>query len=537
MGSRLAELDQRDLARVRAELIELIAARFAYPPFFDYRAGAPRMRPVSATRRQQIAQFVQAVDLGAIEQVDLDAAPVRRFLERLLQRYLDSNPDLAREPARQRVSLLRVSVPRVAAEAQRGLIAFVAGDRGSYGLPRARASWLGAEPTHGALDPARMERSAQYIQAALLPRRDSPATANGSNGASESTLPAATPAASILEPPAAARRAGVPPVAAPLADLPLAQFQQTEPQPAVNANGFHSAASAPEAPNGNGYGNGNGHAADVSVAAWASMLRELSGPMPTLPTHRDPPVPTSPFAGLEAGIQSGLFGPLPENPFTEPMVVPPSPGNGHAGNGYRAQSGQGNASHSVDGADGPARELPPGMIEMYSEYLRALRPTPAPPGEAPPGERPNAWPNAWPVTPPTADDGAWERSTMPPAPGYGAYGASPAHVPTPPPMPLPVPDAAGGGNDQMIFAQLRNQLDAYLRMAAREVGLPATASDPAQVLDGLRRAGRMSAGDVRLAERILTITGRVLAGESATPEDYRQAFMLYLLYHRSRVGE
>jgi hypothetical protein len=34
----------------------------------------------------------------------------------------------------------------------------------------------------------------------------------------------------------------------------------------------------------------------------------------------------------------------------------------------------------------------------------------------------------------------------------------------------------------------------------------------------------------------LAITGRVLAGGAASPDDYRQAFMLYLLFHRGQVG-
>lgn len=88
----------------------------------------------------------------------------------------------------------------------------------------------------------------------------------------------------------------------------------------------------------------------------------------------------------------------------------------------------------------------------------------------------------------------------------------------------------------MIFAQLRNQLDAYLRATARTAGVQVAGTDPERVLAALRRNGRMSAADVRLAESILAITGRVLAGGTATQEDYRRAFMLYLLFHRGRIG-
>ena len=58
MGVSLAQLHQRDIARLRAELCEVIAARFAWPAFFDYRTGALRTRPLGAPRRQEINAFV-----------------------------------------------------------------------------------------------------------------------------------------------------------------------------------------------------------------------------------------------------------------------------------------------------------------------------------------------------------------------------------------------------------------------------------------------------------------------------------------------
>ncbi|HEY7832430.1 MAG TPA: hypothetical protein VIG30_02590 [Ktedonobacterales bacterium] len=571
MGSSLADLDQRDVARVRAELAEVIAARFAYPAFFDYRAGAPRMRPLAATRRQEIARFVQLADLGAIEQMDLTAPQVRRMLERLLRRFLELGGEAASSEVRRRAALARVDVPAVAAEMQRGLVAFATGApevAGGYGLPRQRVSWHGTNPAASAPDPARAAQSARLIQAALLPRRDP--TLGKPYGADETD--------EIESEPAAASVAPMPqPASAPAPwyigddsgdDALAARQSPTEPTPAAHPLGWRAAVArvprddpheiwndapdvnagvvaavpiAPAAPTGSrddagaGNGVGNGHAATVAPTAWAAMLRDLNSPEST----------PSPFQGLGGGAQSGIFGPLPENPFGEPLTGPlAAVGNGN-GHDMLASPGA-NGSHAAED-DGAMRGLPPALIQVYSEYLRALRPA-----DLPPATPPVAPPDSTPITPPrhtlqavpAPDAGAWERPTMPPAPpaplaSNGLRGHAAPIPATPGAAPAPAASAAASadaGNDRLIFAQLRNQLDAYLRVMALAAGIPAEAGEPERVVAALARAGRLSAGDERLAGQILAITGRVLAGGAASPDDYRQAFMLYLLFHRGQVG-
>ncbi|HEV7126697.1 MAG TPA: hypothetical protein VGN32_04560, partial [Ktedonobacterales bacterium] len=60
--------------------------------------------------------------------------------------------------------------------------------------------------------------------------------------------------------------------------------------------------------------------------------------------------------------------------------------------------------------------------------------------------------------------------------------------------------------------------------------------EPAAALAALRQSGVLDEADLRLAEGILGITERILAGQLASADDIRQAFMLYLLYHRRHVG-
>ena len=75
-----------------------------------------------------------------------------------------------------------------------------------------------------------------------------------------------------------------------------------------------------------------------------------------------------------------------------------------------------------------------------------------------------------------------------------------------------------------------------MRTAARSYGTPADGKDPSTVLDFLRGSGFVDEADLRIAESILALTDRVNGNGMASLEDYRQALMLYLLYHRGHLG-
>jgi hypothetical protein len=105
--------------------------------------------------------------------------------------------------------------------------------------------------------------------------------------------------------------------------------------------------------------------------------------------------------------------------------------------------------------------------------------------------------------------------------GWGAFG---------------LPAEEGERIDRLIFAQLSYQIEAFIRRAAQSYGVRARGEDPAAVLDALRRAGHVDEADVRIAENILAVADRIATEGGATRDDYRQALMLYLLYHRARSG-
>ena len=123
------------------------------------------------------------------------------------------------------------------------------------------------------------------------------------------------------------------------------------------------------------------------------------------------------------------------------------------------------------------RELPPDLYQLYGDYLNDMEP------EAPVRPAPRA------SAPPPAP---------PPAPPRPATRQQPPSTPT----------DANARNDQSIFWQLRYQLEAYVRRAARSYGVPHQGGDPATVLDELRRSGFVDEADLRIAEGVFALTDR-----------------------------
>ena len=240
--------------------------------------------------------------------------------------------------------------------------------------------------------------------------------------------------------------------------------------------------------------------ADEPVPAMPASPPGLTGRVtPPVPAPRSAILPSlpsgSPFASLATGAQSPLFGmpSIAESP-TGPLAVPVRAG----------QAGQAGAG------------VPEDLYQLYGDYLRDMQPEAFGRGAPPP---------AMPVAaPPPAGR---PRPQEPPA-----RPQPPPPVWSPPGVPQPPADARG---DRLIFFQLRYQLEAYIRRAARSYGVQTRSDDPSGVLDALRRSGFVDEADMRLAEGILAVTDRVTASGTASVEDYRQALMLYLLYHRSHL--
>jgi hypothetical protein len=419
MGTALADLDARDIARLRVELCEVIATRFAVPPFFDYRLGRARVRPLASTGRKEIAAFVQSASLDPVIHADVASGVVRKFLQSLFLRYLEESPELTRGLLPRRHVALRADTWHAAGEVQRGLVDLASGRPGDFGVVRPPTSWLPKKDGDGRpeADWKRIERETQALSAVLVH--------SGENS-------------------------------------PRDRGARTGPTPGRAAGGTGDWAGAPL-----------DHTAPLHVVRPAAAPAE------------------SPFAGLAIGSQSSLFGEhaqagMSDQPTTQQPIV-----------------GLG----SLPPVAAP-RELPSDLYKLYAGYMRDLNLSESKEVQS------------------VKVRGLSAPSVPGPAAGWADPTASP-HYPRQPSDPR---------SDVLIFDQLRHQVDAYIRLAARSYGVRVNGSDPASALDALRRSGNVEGADLRLAEGILAIADRVCATGTASIDDYRQAFMFYLLYHRARVG-
>ncbi|MEO7001156.1 MAG: hypothetical protein ABI068_05115 [Ktedonobacterales bacterium] len=455
MAVSVRTLEQRQLERLRAELGEVIAVGFAYPPFFDFRANRLAARPVDRAKRDEIALFLNSFNFDPLMQCDVNAPELRRFVERLLLRYLEVNEAFARPRHKRLLPGLRAHAARVAAETQRHLQAHLNGSAQGFGVRRAAPSWAVGSDQQSRTPPEERAHNTRILEAILLRTEAESGSASGPAGASlSSQSPQRGPATPAQRPGA---RWGESWAGQPTGDLTVP----------VSAQDF----------------------ARANLAAGGR----------------------SPFEALGTGAQSGALRdatPIADQPTGPLATFHPATGN-----------------HQQGGASG-ARDVPAELYQLYSDYLSDMQPDPTPP----------------PLV-----------FTAPPPPPQGQSGpfGQPPYQPSQPQRPAmrdagqaphPTPQANQGApsnnprSDKLIFWQLRYQLEAYIRRAAFSYGVPNRGGDPASVLDALRRSGFVDEADLRIAEGIFALTDRVTAGSAASVEDYQQALMLYLLYHRSHLG-
>ena len=119
MAARMSELEPRTLERLRADLVELMAATVAYPAYFDFRANHLVTRPIDRARMEEIQRYLSSVNFTPLERADVSSAETRRFIERLVARYTDVNEGIRSRYSGRYLPRLRAMAPRVADEAQR----------------------------------------------------------------------------------------------------------------------------------------------------------------------------------------------------------------------------------------------------------------------------------------------------------------------------------------------------------------------------------------------------------------------------------
>jgi hypothetical protein len=184
---------------------------------------------------------------------------------------------------------------------------------------------------------------------------------------------------------------------------------------------------------------------------------------------------------------------IKQTPTAAERLEPP----GFLGFGRRKPPAQAPAQPQVAAAASQRpREAPADLLKLYGEYLADMQP----------------------------EMTSHETAAVPRYPTvHGVSSGAPA-------------DAGDARTDMQVFYQLRLQIEGYVRQAARSYGLPTLAGDPAHVIEALRGSNLVDESDLRIAEGVLALSDRVIADGRASVQEYRQAMMLYLLYHRSHLA-
>jgi len=88
----------------------------------------------------------------------------------------------------------------------------------------------------------------------------------------------------------------------------------------------------------------------------------------------------------------------------------------------------------------------------------------------------------------------------------------------------------------MIFSQLQHQISTWVKMAAVSHQIDIAGRDAPELVEELRRTAALEEAELQVIESLVALCYRVTSTKQATMEDYKQAMMLYLLHHRSRLA-
>src|SRR5258708_7838837 len=195
MGVYLNQLPPTEVARLKAELAETLIANFCYPRFYDDRANALRMRPVDRAKRQEVWQYLNAVDFNVWGRVDVDSPDFQHQIERLFIHFVQRNRSFFGQQGRKRMTDVRTLIAGCSTVLAEGLRGHLRGQQESqpFGSPRPVSSWSAAKGT-GQVDLPweQVLSTTMQVQQQLQEARGEVRPASGPM---PSTPPAATPGA------------------------------------------------------------------------------------------------------------------------------------------------------------------------------------------------------------------------------------------------------------------------------------------------------------------------------------------------------
>ncbi|HEY7350273.1 MAG TPA: hypothetical protein VH599_18285 [Ktedonobacterales bacterium] len=577
MGGSLGHLTSRQVERLKSELAEVIITNFCYPAFLDYRLNMLRTRPVDRRKRQEVWAYINSVNFGPLAAVDASSMEFRRFVERVFLRYIDMNRALMATASTRQVAAARARVPLLAVSVARGLMDYLAVDDASaFGRARLVESWRAISEGFREITWEQIEKSTQVLQTTLVYLR-STGGQRAANAVAGGTRPHE---AALID----------------ISAYPTRVLTPVDPErrlaPAGSTNGTSAATSRATLGHDADNGSRNG-LEEQTLRPSPVMEREpgarnlFPGPsrLPTIsrPVDRSFEIPSA-MPPESAPIEREAPPPPPVQPTPAPQ---PAMSSQPAASADAASSDQ----PLLDLSDLPESfavphlpDLPPDLAELYGDYLRDSRsasldltsasqqaeaPASLPPGET--DEEVDALFTAltnriaarekleWTANPqPTAgpeESADRSRSGATAQKQSGALGAAqeasevswasePLSGQRGGSAPLdaqeqgaPVEAARGmTDGDVMIFAQLQHQISTWVKMAAVSHQIDLAGRDAPELVAELRRTAALEEAELQVIESLVTLCYRVTSTKQATMEDYKQAMMLYLLHHRSRLA-
>lgn len=147
MGLLVSQLPPAELARLKAELAEMLISNFCYPRFYDYHTDSLRMRPVDRAKRQEVWQYLSSVDFNAWGRIDLMSPDFQRQVERLFVYFVQRNRSFFGEQGRKRMADVRMLISNSSSSVTEGLKGHLKGRPTSFGNPRPVTSWAARNVT------------------------------------------------------------------------------------------------------------------------------------------------------------------------------------------------------------------------------------------------------------------------------------------------------------------------------------------------------------------------------------------------------
>ncbi|MBX5452028.1 hypothetical protein [Thermogemmatispora sp.] len=218
---------------------------------------------------------------------------------------------------------------------------------------------------------------------------------------------------------------------------------------------------------------------------------------------------------------------LPSTPGRPAMPLPTVSGPMAAGRMPTAAEERPSAAASAAPASSsPTRRAPPIPSRALPGSPPAAGSSPLPPARRSSGKLSQPGPQS---TEPPAAQAASSTAPVPvqPRSPIGAQAGGRPAMPAPAEAtPLPA------NEDVTIFEEMRQQLVLWLRLEAVRLGLDISGQSPSQLIDLLRRQDGFEQTRLQVISSLLNLIAQVLKHGKASPMDYKQGLMFFLMHTR-----